>query len=80
MKLGSAAEDELYEAVDHEADPEVDEQSPVEMVGSVARRNGKMRHENEEVKQVADENGGELLEEAAEHSLRDSVEDGSLRV
>ena len=77
--LGSTAECELDQTVDDEADPEINEQSPVEMVGSVARGIGEMRHEDEKVKQVADEDGGELLEQAGEHSLRDSVEEVASR-
>ena len=73
-------EDEFDEAVDYETDPEIDEQAPIEMVGSVARGWWQVGDEDEEIEQVADEDGGELLEEAAEHSLRDSVEDGPLRV
>jgi hypothetical protein len=39
-----------------------------------------MWHEDEEVKQAANEDGGELAEQAGEHAFGDSVEDGSLRV
>src|SRR5664279_133313 len=79
MKLGSTAECELDQTVDDEVDPEINEQSLVEMVGSVARGIGEMRHEDEKVKQVADEDGGELLEQAGEHSLRGSVEEVASR-
>jgi hypothetical protein len=58
-------EDEFDEAVENEADPEIDQQSPVEAVGSVTRGWGQMRHEYEEVEQAAKEDGGELFEEAA---------------
>jgi tRNA nucleotidyltransferase (CCA-adding enzyme) len=73
-------EDEFDEAVDYETDPEIDEQAPIEMVGSVARGWWQVGDEDEEIEQVADEDGGELLEEAGEHSFRNSVEDGASRV
>ena len=65
--LGSAPEGEFEEAVEDEADPSEDEQSPVEAEGLVARCRGKVRHENEEVEEAAKEDGGDLLEEAGEH-------------
>lgn len=76
------AQQQLDEAVDHEADPEIDQQSPVELVGSMPRGRGKVRYEDEKVKEVANEDSSELLEDAAGHGfrvMRDSVEDESPR-
>ena len=79
-RLRFAAEDEFDEAVDDEADPSVDKQAPVEAIWLMTRRRGKVWHEDEEVEQAANEDGGELFEEAVGHGLRESVEDGSSRV
>ena len=69
MWLWFAAEDELDEAVEDEADPAVDEQAPVEAIGLVARGWRQVRHEDEEVEQAAEEDCGELFEEAGEHGV-----------
>ena len=66
--LARWAEDEFDEAVDHEADPEVHEQSPVEMVGSVARGRWQMWGQYKGIEQAADDDGGELFEQAARHT------------
>jgi len=65
--LGSAPEGEFEEAVEDEADPSEDEQSPVEAEGLMLRGGWKMRHEDEKVEQAAKEDGDELAKEAGEH-------------
>jgi hypothetical protein len=66
-KPAAQAQQQFDEAVDHEADPEVHEQSPVELIGSVARGRGQARHQHEEVEQAAGEDRGELFDEAVRH-------------
>jgi len=78
--LRFAAEEQFDEAVEDEADPGVDEQAPVEMIRNVTRGRGQVRHQDEEVEQTANEDGGELFEDTVGHGLRDSVEDGSSQV
>lgn len=65
--LGSAASCEFEEAVEDEAYPGEDEQAPVEAKGLVLRGGWKMRHEDEEIEDAAEEDCGELLEETGEH-------------
>ena len=65
---GTLAGEELDEPVDCEAQPEIDDEAEVEPVGGVAGGDGQVGHEDKQVKQVADDDGGELLEEAGEHS------------
>jgi hypothetical protein len=60
------AEDKFDEAVNDEADPGIDEQTPVETEGLVAGGLGQVGHQNEEVEEAAEDDGGELLEEAEE--------------
>ena len=79
LAAAAYAERQFYEAVEDEADPGVDNQAPVEAIWLMTCRRGKVRHEDEEVEQAANEDGGELFEEAASHGLRDSLEDSSSR-
>jgi len=55
------AEEKLDQAVDDETDPGKDEKTPVEAEGFVARRGRQVGHEDEEVEETAEEDGGELL-------------------
>jgi len=68
--LWLATDDEFDEAVEDEADPGVDQQAPVEVEGLVAGGRGQVRHEDEEVEQAAEEDGGELFENSASHDIR----------
>ena len=67
----SSAEDEFDQAVNHEADPSVDEDSEVETKWFVAGGCGQVGHEDEEVQEAADDDGGELFDEAAEQLAPD---------
>ena len=55
------AEEKLDQAVDDEADPGKDENAPVKAEGFVARCGRQVGHEDEEVEETAEEDGGELL-------------------
>ena len=66
----ASAEGEFDEAVEDEADPSIDEKSPIKTKGFVARGRRKMRHKDEEVEQAAEDDGGELFEEAGERLHR----------
>jgi len=68
MGLWFAAEDEFDETVEGEAHPGIDEQAPVEVVRFVTRGRWEVRHEDEEIEQAAEDDGGGLLEEAGAHS------------
>ena len=59
--------DPLDNSIDNHAHPEVHEQSEIKAPGTMASRRRQMGHQSEEVKQVAHDNGNELLEESAEH-------------
>ena len=62
--LLAEAKKKFEEAVEDEAEPSEDEQSPVEAKGFVARGRGQMRHEDEEVEETAEDDGGELFKKA----------------
>ena len=72
------AKREFDQSVNYQADPSVDQQSPVETVRLVARRQRKVWHQEEKVQQVANQNGGELFEDAMGHSARERLRLGGL--
>ena len=73
VALSPEAQGEFDEAVDDQAEPGEDQQAPVEAEGLVLGRKGKMRHEDEEVEEAAEDDGGELFEEAREHGEKFQV-------
>lgn len=65
----ATAEDNFDEAVDDEADPCVDEDSEIQAERFVTGGGGQVWYENEKVEKAAEDDGGELLEEAGEHRV-----------
>jgi len=58
---------QLHNSIDGDTDPKVHYKAEIEPVGMMAPCRRKVRHQNEKVKQVAHDNGDELLEQATEH-------------
>jgi hypothetical protein len=63
------AKKKFDETVEDEADPGVDEKAQVELVRLVSRGCGQMWHEDKEIEQASEGDGGELLEQAGEHGV-----------
>ena len=60
--------EEFDQAVNHDTDPKINEQPKIEAIGLMAARWRQVRHQEKEIDQVAEYDGGELLEEAREHA------------
>ena len=58
---------EFDQPINHQADPDDDQQAPIEPERLMLRRKRQVRHEDEEVEQASEDDGGGLLEEAGEH-------------
>ena len=67
LAAAAYAERQFYEAVEDEADPGVDNQAPVEAIWLMTCCRGQVRHQDEEVEQAANEDGGELFQDAVGH-------------
>ena len=61
------AHGQFDQPVKDKADPGVDQQAPVEAVWFVARGRRQVWHEDEEVQQTSEDDGGGLLEESLSH-------------
>ena len=68
--IATHADCEFDEAINHDAEPGIDQQTPVEAIRLVTRRRRQMRHEDEKVQQASEHDGGELLEDSAWHDNR----------
>jgi hypothetical protein len=60
---------QLNHTVQNHAQPKIDNQTQVEPVRTMTSRRRQMRHQNKEVKQVADNHGNRLLEDFSKHLL-----------
>jgi hypothetical protein len=58
---------EFDQAINHQADPDDDQQAPIEPKGSMLRREGQVWQKHEEIEQTAEDHGSGLFEKAGEH-------------
>src|SRR6185312_9880818 len=54
-------------AIDHHANPEIHQQTEVELVGTMLCLRGQVRHQQQKIDCIADHDGNELFEQAAGH-------------
>ena len=78
MRALPTSVDQFHDPVHHDADPEIHDQSEVEVTDMVTSGRGQMRRQQEKVQKVPDHHRNRLFEQSSQHLLSWTPERASL--